>query len=317
MEIHLTNQEELVDYPIQEPEEERSIDSILPNVPLNPSNNPPSQNPIPSSHTLINRWLGFYEIIMTSSLYRKSNHILCIYMITLTTFLGTVALVDWNTTCSKHIKIWIVVQICVQILLLMVNVTIVGRIPPTDIPQNVQEFILRRMKNLFRINKVLLALCLIWFIVGYALVTIADDCNEDKPFLFRMCRGVIVLQFVLLGVLTVGISAYYFLRISNVNLVMPNFAPAFDDVEPSLEAASSRGATQAQINTLEVKKFTSDMISKDDASCAICLSTYEDGEEIRFLPCQKTHHFHKRCVDQWLFRNKSCPMCKREIDTKK
>lgn len=32
-------------------------------------------------------------------------------------------------------------------------------------------------------------------------------------------------------------------------------------------------------------------------SCLICTCEYEEGEEIRILPCHPTHHFHKDCVD--------------------
>ncbi len=35
-----------------------------------------------------------------------------------------------------------------------------------------------------------------------------------------------------------------------------------------------------------------------DHSCAICLSDYEKGQGLRFLPCK--HHFHAECVDKYL-----------------
>ncbi|CAJ0903892.1 4315_t:CDS:2 [Entrophospora sp. SA101] len=36
----------------------------------------------------------------------------------------------------------------------------------------------------------------------------------------------------------------------------------------------------------------------DDSICSICLSPYENEEELRHLYCQ--HHFHRDCVDEWL-----------------
>ncbi|KAL0797732.1 hypothetical protein Bca101_052906 [Brassica carinata] len=45
--------------------------------------------------------------------------------------------------------------------------------------------------------------------------------------------------------------------------------------------------------------------------CCICLSAYEDGTELRELPCG--HHFHCSCVDKWLYINATCPLCKYNI----
>lgn len=52
----------------------------------------------------------------------------------------------------------------------------------------------------------------------------------------------------------------------------------------------------------------------DTYSCPICLEGYEEGEKLRILGCSELHHFHASCVDQWLKKNKTCPLCKRPID---
>ncbi|KAJ6388706.1 TRANSCRIPTION FACTOR C2H2 FAMILY-RELATED [Salix viminalis] len=53
------------------------------------------------------------------------------------------------------------------------------------------------------------------------------------------------------------------------------------------------------------------VLSGEDAECCICLSAYEDGAELRQLPCG--HHFHCTCVDKWLYINATCPLCKYNI----
>ena len=47
--------------------------------------------------------------------------------------------------------------------------------------------------------------------------------------------------------------------------------------------------------------------------CTICLCEFDDGEEVRRLPCM--HLFHVPCVDQWLSLNKRCPICRVDIET--
>ncbi|XXG67197.1 hypothetical protein AAC387_Pa06g0599 [Persea americana] len=53
------------------------------------------------------------------------------------------------------------------------------------------------------------------------------------------------------------------------------------------------------------------VLSAEDAECCICLSAYDDGVELRELPC--SHHFHGSCIDKWLYINSTCPLCKYSI----
>ncbi|RTG80741.1 uncharacterized protein DC041_0002922, partial [Schistosoma bovis] len=45
--------------------------------------------------------------------------------------------------------------------------------------------------------------------------------------------------------------------------------------------------------------------------CIICMCEYEEGEELRYLPC--LHTYHRVCIDDWLMRALTCPSCLEEI----
>ncbi|KAK9765946.1 hypothetical protein K7432_005324 [Basidiobolus ranarum] len=53
-------------------------------------------------------------------------------------------------------------------------------------------------------------------------------------------------------------------------------------------------------------------LSEEDATCCICLEEYEDGENLREMRC--LHYFHVTCIDEWLKLNRTCPLCKRDIE---
>ena len=49
--------------------------------------------------------------------------------------------------------------------------------------------------------------------------------------------------------------------------------------------------------------------------CTICLEDFTVGDHLRKMNCD--HIFHKDCIDDWLIRNNSCPICREKaIDDK-
>jgi len=49
-------------------------------------------------------------------------------------------------------------------------------------------------------------------------------------------------------------------------------------------------------------------------TCPICILPFEEGEDLRVLPCDGAHRFHQSCVDPWLLElSTSCPLCRHDF----
>ncbi|KAF9969491.1 hypothetical protein BGZ73_008138, partial [Actinomortierella ambigua] len=120
--------------------------------------------------------------------------------------------------------------------------------------------------------------------------------SEDP--VYSLSFKIIIFHLAMIG--------FYFLPCSS--LFLQRILPA------SVSSELSRTATKPMIELLDSRPMTEGMFGEDpeEATCAICLGDYQAKEPIRFLPCQ--HHFHQECVDQWLLTDKSCPLCKHDID---
>ena len=45
-------------------------------------------------------------------------------------------------------------------------------------------------------------------------------------------------------------------------------------------------------------------------TCSICCEDFMNNDEVRILPCN--HYYHNNCIQEWLTKNPSCPMCRQQ-----
>ncbi|MCD9644724.1 hypothetical protein HAX54_033146 [Datura stramonium] len=75
---------------------------------------------------------------------------------------------------------------------------------------------------------------------------------------------------------------------------------------------SSSGIDKTVIESLPFFRFSLLKGSRQGLECAVCLSIFEDVEVLRLLPKCK-HAFHINCIDQWLEKHSSCPLCRHKV----
>lgn len=80
--------------------------------------------------------------------------------------------------------------------------------------------------------------------------------------------------------------------------------------KPYADKSVSQMSQSSTLDVVDSGRSTPSPVS--DAQCPICLLEFEDGDEIRVLPCAVSHRFHKDCVDPWLLAvSTSCPLCRK------
>jgi hypothetical protein len=80
-----------------------------------------------------------------------------------------------------------------------------------------------------------------------------------------------------------------------------------------LRSNRPKAAPKHIIEKLDLVQWTSEIFADDpNACCAICLGEFEEGDQLRCLPCQH-QQFHAACVDHWLSKAGRCPLCVADV----
>ncbi|CAI0379811.1 unnamed protein product [Linum tenue] len=130
------------------------------------------------------------------------------------------------------------------------------------------------------------------------LESVADGEPLSKvALLHSVVSGKVFMEWVGPAVL----KAYQFQMMAMETTYREMAADIYDDT-----AAATTGLPQHCIQALPHLTFQK---SSRPLCCSICLQDVEAGEVVREVP-SCGHCFHLECLDKWLVRNASCPMCR-------
>lgn len=73
------------------------------------------------------------------------------------------------------------------------------------------------------------------------------------------------------------------------------------------------GLEPTVVAAIPTMKFDREAFSSaEDAQCAICLGEYQEKEVLRIMP-KCGHSFHLSCIDIWLRKQATCPVCRLSV----
>ncbi|KAK4780389.1 hypothetical protein SAY87_016495 [Trapa incisa] len=103
--------------------------------------------------------------------------------------------------------------------------------------------------------------------------------------------------------------------LSAVQSQMGAVESSFEDVQNIFDTGGLEGLPGDSVQKIPTTKITTNNnvdSSGEKASCSVCLQDFQLGETVRSLPhCH--HMFHLPCIDMWLLKHRSCPLCRRDL----
>eukprot|EP00743_Colponemidia_sp_Colp-15_P008110 GILK01008791.1.p1 GENE.GILK01008791.1~~GILK01008791.1.p1 ORF type:complete len:223 (-),score=7.04 GILK01008791.1:194-862(-) len=75
------------------------------------------------------------------------------------------------------------------------------------------------------------------------------------------------------------------------------------------DTVKKRGVSKRKLTSLASRVARRADVSKE---CLVCQDKYVTGAAILQLPCK--HEYHKQCISQWFESNRTCPVCRHEVE---
>ena len=92
---------------------------------------------------------------------------------------------------------------------------------------------------------------------------------------------------------------------STLSLMPPFFPLSARSMSGKRDPLAERQLREQRLKALAPLRYTADLHC--DPTCVICLADMQEGEGVRVFQC--LHGYHAECVDRWLAKRPTCPLC--------
>jgi hypothetical protein len=166
---------------------------------------------------------------------------------------------------------------------------------------------------------VLLPLLLGWTAIGMSWLSDTlnhtPDCfpadQHFSPLVFASLQVICAMGVVIYAVFVANVWDAVRNRRANAVAISAvedaDLVARWGQMKPSATMEFCGGLMPSQFGDLPIHELAS-----DGGACVICLQDMMEGEYGRSLP-NCGHVFHRACIDLWLLRRTSCPLCNADV----
>ncbi|GMH23276.1 hypothetical protein Nepgr_025119 [Nepenthes gracilis] len=138
--------------------------------------------------------------------------------------------------------------------------------------------------------------------------SLAQSPIKSKPKFLSLLRQALIMALVIsLFVVFVGIATVIFIHLC----IAGGRVRRRHRNQPKSDRTRS-GYSPEELKSLPITKLKPETEWISGELCAICLDNLSEGDWCRVLPDCK-HLFHSHCVDKWLLKVATCPVCRTAI----
>lgn len=200
--------------------------------------------------------------------------------------------------CDRPLATWLLVKLCQQ----PVVVTVQKLAKALSSESVIGEWCEARIKVILQNIPIVID------VTGFVWWWCCRTCPETNPALYNFVELYIIVNIVITLVCVCGLIVV-------VSLVVYGVANGWFDTS---ETAADAGVLEA----LETVEFNPELFARKDdendsrpaGDCCCCTEEFGHDKEIKRTPCSPCqHYFHKECLEQWLKRARTCPLCRTDL----
>lgn len=145
--------------------------------------------------------------------------------------------------------------------------------------------------------------------------------------IYQTCSKITPYYYLIIGYLILFMQPYFSLIILYTILLITSFVLIFFEVLIRILICKMKGCFKQnkvdndyKINFSKIHIIPSSSItiynrnSFSNDYCHICQHFFKISNAVCVLKCNKSHIFHKKCMEKWLENYKYCPICKDKIE---